>query len=53
MKLRCPRCLVGGYNETKAIDGRPLFTCSRCDYEWTCGHSGGKWKKADEQERSE
>lgn len=40
-KPRCPRCHVGGYTQGQAHDGRPQFTCGRCDHVWTCGHSGG------------
>jgi hypothetical protein len=42
-KPRCPRCHVGGYRQGRAPDGRPRFTCTRCDYAWTSGKSGGEF----------
>lgn len=38
----CPVCR-SGYKQSVADDGRPRFTCTRCDHEWTCGLSGGEW----------
>lgn len=37
---RCPACNVGGYTRGAAEDGRPQFTCTRCDHVWTSGKSG-------------
>lgn len=42
-KKRCPGCLVGGYRQIIAGDGRPMFVCTACDYRWTDGHEGGEW----------
>jgi hypothetical protein len=44
-KLRCPTCLIGGYTQSKCPtgDGRPLFTCTRCDASWTNGTDGGEY----------
>jgi hypothetical protein len=44
-KLRCPICLIGGYTQSQCLpgDGRPLFTCTRCDASWTYGKDGGEY----------
>ncbi len=36
----CPVCRRGGYDQTTAPDGRPLFRCGRCGKEWTSGTTG-------------
>lgn len=33
---RCPLCRSGA-DESKAPDGRPMWTCSRCGHRWTDG----------------
>jgi hypothetical protein len=30
----------GGFFASRALDGRPLFTCSKCGATWTNGYSG-------------
>ncbi len=43
-RKRCPACLVGGYTQGKApVDGRPLFKCTRCNFEWSHGRDGGEY----------
>jgi transposase-like protein len=37
---RCPACRVGGYTQSKALDGRPRFHCGNCGLNWTSGKSG-------------
>jgi len=39
-KPRCPKCLIGGYTQGTAPDGRPRFTCTHCDNTWTNGKDG-------------
>ncbi len=39
-KPHCPRCKHTGFRLSKAVDGRPLFTCDKCGEWWTNGHSG-------------
>jgi len=50
-KLRCPTCLIGGYTQSQClpVDGRPLFTCTRCDASWTCGKDGGEYALGETQ----
>lgn len=42
-RKRCPSCIIGGYTQSVAADGRPRFICSRCGSIWTCGLSGGEY----------
>jgi transposase-like protein len=44
-RKRCPKCHVGGYAQSVAMDGRPLFTCKQCGYTWTSGKSGKPYVK--------
>jgi hypothetical protein len=39
----CPACRQGGYKVEEATDGRPKFTCTKCDHVWTCGLDGGPY----------
>ena len=44
---RCPRCLIGGYEQsytTQYLPGRnrPRFTCTNCGHGWSEGITGGQ-----------
>lgn len=41
----CPVCRRGGYDQTTAPDGRPLFRCGRCGAEWTSGPTGDPYAR--------
>ena len=47
-KHRCPRCLIGGYEQTYTTiylpgRNRPRFTCTNCRHTWSAGISGGEF----------
>lgn len=51
-KPRCPRCRHTGFRKSKAGDGRPRFTCDKCNETWTCGKTGGDFTAAAMKEPS-
>lgn len=43
-RAKCPRCKHLGFTQSPAPgDGRPMFTCTSCKHQWTCGHDGGRY----------
>jgi transposase-like protein len=43
VKPACPKCRGKGYTTSRAVDGRPKFTCTSCGHIWTAGTRGGVW----------